>query len=310
MTFSSAVDDDDDIEILVEDDTPLADKGRPTAPENSDDSLDEGESEEEYSERVRKRIAKETAKLHAERRAKEQAVRERDEAVAFARQALEQSRNLQHQTSQYEQGYVYKAKQAADALAEKASQDYQEAMANGDTQKMVEAQRAMIRAEQEKTQYENYVPRAPVEQVQSQAPAQQTPQVPRVDAEELRRQTKFIQENPWLNKDPEMTERALQIDAHVRQNAPHLVGTDAYYEFVGTMMRQQFDPSRFGNSGQVQSDAPQARSTATQAGVAPVNRGTAPRPRSVTLTESQLRLCKRLGITPQQYAVQLLKGNK
>ena len=249
MAFTPA-EDDDDIEIIVEDDTPASDKGRFTAPETGDGPEDE-ESEEEYSERVRKRIAKETAKLHAERRAKEAAVRERDEAVEFAKRALEQVQQSRHQTSQYEQGYVYKAKQAAEALAEKASQDYQEAMANGDTQKMVEAQRAMIRAEQEKTQYENYVPR-PVEQAQPAQQQVQAPQVPRVDADELRRQTKFIQENPWLNKDPEMTERALQIDAHVRQNAPHLVGTDAYYEFVGTMMRQQFEPSRFGNQAQAQ----------------------------------------------------------
>ena len=162
----------------------------------------------------------------------------------------------------------------------------------------------MIRAEQEKSQYEAYVPRQeePVQQT-TQTVAQ--PQAPRVDAEELRRQTQFIKENPWLNTDQEMTERALQIDSHIRNTNPHLIGTDAYYEFVSTLMRQQFPAERFGNAKSVQ----QGGNAPAQAGVAPVGRGTAAKsPRTITLSQSQLSLCKRLGITPQQYAAQLLKG--
>jgi hypothetical protein len=292
---------DEDFEILIEDDTPPEDKNRPVAP---DESTDEEESEEEYSERVRRRIAKETAKLHAERRAKEAAIRERDQAVELAKQALNQGQALKHQANQYEQGYVYKARQAAEAQIAKATSDYTEALAEGNTAKMIEAQRAMIRAEQEKSQYEAYVPRQ-----EEPAPAPQAPQQaqqPRVDADELRRQTQFIKENPWLNTDQEMTERALQIDSHIRNTNPHLVGTDAYYEFVSTLMRQQFPAERFGSA----SAAPAAgRGASSQAGVAPVGRGTATKsPRSITLSQSQLSLCKRLGITPQQYAAQLLKG--
>ena len=295
--------DDEDFEILIEDDTPPEDKNRPVAPDES--GADDEESEEEYSERVRRRIAKETAKLHAERRAKEAAIRERDQAVELAKQALNQGQALKHQANQYEQGYVYKAKQAADAQIAKATSDYTEALAEGNTAKMIEAQRAMIRAEQEKSQYEAYVPRqeepAPVQQAPQQA------QQPRVDADELRRQTQFIKENPWLNTDQEMTERALQIDSHIRNTNPHLVGTDAYYEFVSTLMRQQFPADRFG-SASASPNAGRAASSA-QAGVAPVGRGATTRsPRSITLSQSQLSLCKRLGITPQQYAAQLLKG--
>ena len=294
-------DDEEDFEILLEDDTPPEDRNRPVAPDDSSD-VDEGESEEEYSERVRRRIAKETAKLHAERRAKEAAIRERDQAVELAKQALSQGQALKHQANQYEQGYVYKAKQAAEAQIARAASDYTEALAEGNTQKMIEAQRAMIRAEQEKSQYDSYVPRSEERAEQPQPVAQ--PQAPRVDAEELRRQTQFIKENPWLNTDQEMTERALQIDSHIRNTNPHLVGTDAYYEFVSTLMRQQFPAERFG---QVQ--APQARGSTAQAGVAPVGRGATDKsPRTVTLSQSQLSLCKRLGITPKQYAAQLMKA--
>jgi len=296
-----------DFDITVEDDTPEKDRGRYVAPDDSSDDPDDTESEEEYSDRVRRRIAKETAKLHAERRAKESAVRERDEAVAFARQALETAQNLNRKSNQYEQGYVAKAYQAAEAQVEKASQDYADAMVEGDTRKMIEAQKALFRAENEKVQYENYVPPQEIPYQQYAQPAQQqaNPNAA-ISPDELRRQTKFIQENPWLNTDAEMTERALAIDAHVRQTVPHLVGTDEYYEFVDTMMRQQFPEDRFGrnNSGTTPNRP-------NQAGVAPVNRGTGKNPRaSVTLSESQIKLCKRLGITPQQYAAQLLKDKK
>lgn len=312
--MSDHLDDDDlegEIEILIEDDTPEADRGRQAAPDTEGDPDDQGhdESEAEYSERVRKRIAKETAKLHAERRAKEAAVRERDEAVALARQSLEQAKTLRRQAAQYEQGFVYQAKQAADAVIDKASRDYTEAMANGDTDSMIKAQRALIRAEQEKARYENYVPpQVEPDAPQQQAPASQVTPTAQVSQEELRRQTKFIQDNPWLNKDPEMTQRALQIDEHIRRNQPHLVGSDAYYEFVDTMMRQQFPADRF-STAQATGQQTQQDSQPRQAprGAAPVNRGTGQKPRSVTLTETQMRLCKRLGITPQQYAAELLK---
>ncbi|CAB4122701.1 hypothetical protein UFOVP28_32 [uncultured Caudovirales phage] len=292
----------EDFEIHVEDDTPPEDRNRPIAP---DDSIDEDESEEEYSERVRKRIAKETAKLHAERRAKELAIRERDEAVQIARNALSNGQALTRKANQYEQGYVYKSRQAAEAMIEKASLDYSEAVSNGDTAKMVEAQRALIRAEHEKAQYETYVP--PVDEpIQHNPQPAQAPSTSQVTPDELKRQTKFIQDNPWLNTDQEMTERALQIDAHIRQTNPHLVGSDAYYEFVDTLMRQQFPADRFGKGGNQSAPARQA----SQTGVAPVNRGGSGNksPRTVTLTQSQISLCKRLGITPQQYAAQLVKG--
>ena len=303
------LEDDEDlgpIEIEVEDDTPPEDQGRPKAPEVSeDDPPAEGETAEQYSARVKKRIDKETAKFHAERRAKEQLIRERDEAIAFARNAVSQVETLKNQNSTFEQGFVHQARQTAEAISEKAAKDYQDAMANGDTAAMLDAQKRLTRAEMDKAKYEGYVPQEPV-QPQPQPQIQAQPKRADVSPEALELQTEYLKNNPWFFKDQEMQRRALEIDAHIRNTAPAAVGTKAYYDYVDTILKQEFPPERFGTKGEQGAGvAPATR--ATQAGVAPVNRGSGTSPRKVTLTATQVGICKKLGITPEQYAAQLLK---
>lgn len=297
---------DDDIEVEVQDDTPDKDRGKHVAAETSEDDPDDETLPEGVGERVKKRIDKLTAEKHAERRAKEALVRERDEAVRVAQEALKRAQVSQHQTTQYEQGFVYQAKTAADAEIDAAGAAYSKAYENGDVAKMLEAQQRLTKAQVEKSRYDNYVP-TPAEQRQP-APERAQPSVPQLTPQELARQTKFIRANPWLNKDEDMTKRALEIDQHVRSNAPHIVGTDEYYDFIDTMMRQEFPKERFA---QEQQDVADSQSRKPQAqGVAPVTRSGNKTHRKVTLTSSQLKLCKTLGITPQQYAAQYVKDQK
>lgn len=287
-------------EIEVIDDTPEEDRGRPVAAEDSQYEDDEADIES-ASERVKKRIAKLTADRHAEQRAKEQAARERDEAIRVAREAIAQAQNLKAQTNQYEQGFVYTAKSKAEIEIEQANAEYQKAFENGDSKAMADAMQKATRAQISKSQFDNYVPPP----VQQQAPVQQQPPAPPpINREEVARQTQFIRDNPWFNKDQDMTERALQIDAHVRQTAPQIVGTDEYYDFIETMMKQSFPNDRFNKSGATAQRKPQAQ------GVAPVTRaGGKPARKTVTLTESQVRIAKKLGLTVQQYAAELIKEN-
>jgi hypothetical protein len=290
-------------EIQVIDDTPVSDQGRPIAPEISPPDDDDAEEMEAASEKVKRRIDKLTAEKHAERRAKEALVRERDEAVRIAQQAYAERQNALAQANQYEQGFVHQAKSAAEIEIAQAQSEYQRAFEAGDSEQMAKAVQKMTRAQSQKTQFDAYQPVQvqPVQQPVQQQPVQQA--APQINREEVARQTKFMRENPWFNTDPEMTNRAFQIDAHIRNTAPHIAGTDEYYEYIDAIMRREFTGDRFGG-------APAQASTRPNQGVAPVSRSNAGKPgarKTVTLTESQVKLAKRLGITPQQYAAELIK---
>ena len=81
----------DDFEIEVEDDTPEEDRGREPMPEEIVKSLEEDDELENFSKEKAKQLKK---VWHDERRAKEAALREREEAVRAARKLFEENKTL------------------------------------------------------------------------------------------------------------------------------------------------------------------------------------------------------------------------
>ena len=83
--------------------------------------------------------------------------------------------------------------------------------------------------------------------------------------------------------------------------------SDDYYQAIDQRVRDRF-PEKFGGDDQ---DDPVLRSDENRRKpstvVAPARRTTGARPRKVQLTKTQVSLAKRLGITPESYAKQLLK---
>jgi hypothetical protein len=73
--------------------------------------------------------------------------------------------------------------------------------------------------------------------------------------------------------------------------------TDEYYEKIDARMRQIF-PDEFG---EVEVEVEQRKKRTNV--VAPATRSTAPK--KIRLTQSQLSVSKRLGLTPKQYAQQV-----
>ena len=103
---------DDKLEIEIEDDTPPEDRGRRPMKEPVEDPTEEELAS--YDEKVQNRIKKFTRGYHDERRAKEQALREREAAEAYARQVLEDNKRLQKQLATGSQEYIETSKNAAD----------------------------------------------------------------------------------------------------------------------------------------------------------------------------------------------------
>ena len=79
-------------EVEIIDDTPIADRNRKPMTEAPVDPTDE--ELEAYSESAKKRIKHFTKGYHEERRAKEAALREREEAVYAAQAIAEENRKL------------------------------------------------------------------------------------------------------------------------------------------------------------------------------------------------------------------------
>ena len=72
------------------------------------------------------------------------------------------------------------------------------------------------------------------------------------------------------------------------------IGSDEYYATIDKTIREHF-PKHFKD------EKPKAPSTV----VAPATRSVSPN--KVKLTQSQVQIAKRLGITPEQYARELIK---
>jgi len=127
-----------ELEIEEEDDTPLEDRDKDPLPKDMVEEL-ENDTLEDYSERVKQRMAQLKKVWHDERRAKEQAAREKEEAVAYAQKVAVQNKQLKTTLSTGEEDYLKTLVSASENELKIAKRDYSEAYEAGDTEKIVEA---------------------------------------------------------------------------------------------------------------------------------------------------------------------------
>ena len=283
-------------EIDVEDDTPPEDRGREPMPKEIVEEL-EADELEEYSEKVKVRLKQMKKVWHDERREKEREAREKAEALAAAQRLLEENRRLKHNLSQGEQTLVGSFKQNVEFEVEKAKREYREAYETGDADKLVEAQEKLNVASYKLQQINSYRPtlQEPEPEVQPQVQQVQTPQ--------LDQKTITWQErNTWYGTDPEMTASALGLHQKlINERGPQFAGTDEYWNAVDKTMRRRF-PDYFGDEVV---EKPASRESKPPTVVAPASSSRSPK--KIVLKQSQLAIAKKLGLTPEQYARELMK---
>jgi len=275
---------DDDLEIEVVDDTPKADRNRKPS-EPPEDVTDE--ELEKYSEQVQKRIKHFTKGYHDERRAKEEALRERQELERVTQQLMEENKKLKGNVNKNQTALLEQAKKNAAIETEAAKRSYKEAYESGDSEAVLEAQEKLTSAKLKSDRLANF--KLPALQ-EEETPVQPEPEpAPAVQVDN--RAADWQKNNSWFGSDDEMTSLALGLhNKLVKQGVSPQ--SDEYYETIDSRMRQVF-PDNF-------EDAEPKRKTQV---VAPATRSTAPK--KVTLTKTQVQLAKRLGLTPQQYAKQV-----
>ena len=286
-----------ELEVDIIDDTPEADKGKPRRAEDAEPQIPEDDEIANYSENVQKRIKQLKYEFHEERRRKEEAARVQDEAVNYARQMYEENQKLRKTLQEGEGVLVEQAKDRVSAQLDRAKADYKEAYETGDPDKLIEAQEKLTALQNEKFRVESYKPKPQPEVREVPQPKAEKPSVPEPDA----RTKQWASQNEWFGNDSAMTGYAFGVhETLVKEGINPQTQADEYYSRIDAEMRQRF-PDKFG--GQIIEDAP-----ARQAGpvVAPAQRS-AKKPRRVQLTSTQVGLAKRLGLTAEQYAAQLLK---
>jgi hypothetical protein len=306
---------DDAFEIEIEDDTPAADRGRKPMKEPVDDPTEEELAS--YDEKVQARIKKFTRGYHDERRAKEEALREREAAEAFARQVFEENKKLQQQLSSGSKQFIETSKTAAETELQAAKRKFKEAYDSGDSDALVDAQAEVAQATLKLDRATTMKP-IEVEDKEFQ-PAKQS------DAPSVSPRTqRWLKTNSeWFGKDDEMTMAAMGLDKKLqREYGSDYVGSDEYFKTIDRTMRKRFpehfesersdeeddDPPPRKRSEPAYEDEPPRRATKPAAVVAPASRSTPPS--RMRLKASEAAIARRLGVPLELYAKQVAMLNR
>jgi len=298
------VEEEDDFELEIVDDTPPQDRNRKPLPDEVKAELEQDETEE-YSAKVKQRIDQLKKAWHDERRAKEEAAREREAAAMYAQQLQAERDRLRGQLTQGEQWALEQAKGRAQLQLEAAKRAYRDAYEQCDSDAIAEAQqnlsRATYQADQANAMYPVFnTPQQPQNSALQRQPAQvyNQPTEPRVRAPEPDAQTReWGERNKWFGNDDEMTSFALGLHQKLtKEGIPP--STSEYYERIDARMREVF-PDKFEDA------APKKEKRRPSTVVA--SAGRTPKGKKVVLTQSQVAMAKKLGISPEAYAREVMK---
>lgn len=290
--------DDGKFEIEIEDDTPEEDRGRKPSQKEFVEKLEKDELDE-YSEAAKKKINEFKKVWNDERRAKEAALREQQEAIAFAQKALEENKKLKAKLSAGDEALVTSYKETAQHEVEMAKREYREAYESGDTDRIVDAQEKLTDAKIKLQRVNSFTPQKALQEEETEV---KIPQVQQKAAAPDPKAKSWQERNTWFGQDEEMTSLALGLhEKLVKENGMAYASTDEYYKRIDQTMRKRF-PENFDD--EVSEETTQRVSKPSTV-VAPATRSTSSK--KIKLKASQVQIAKKLGLTPEQYALELAK---
>jgi hypothetical protein len=295
----------DDFSIEIIDDMPPEDRAHAKPmPKEIVEDLEKDELDQ-YSDDVKERFRQMKKVWNDERRAKESASREREEALKFAQAQFEENKRLKQRLGVGERVFIQEVTKAANNDLAVAKDKLKQAYESGDAENIASAQEALTDAKLRIKQYENFRPSLQEEEPgvkeTYQVPTPQAPAPivdPKADA--------WKRNNTWFGVDEEMTALALGLHEKLVRSGidPR---SDDYYRQIDATMRKRF-PEEFKDSEETKPQREEAKTTPRSkpsTNVAPVTRATAPR--QIRLTATQVALAKRLGLSNEQYARELMK---
>jgi hypothetical protein len=297
----------EDFTIDVLDDTPEEDRNRKAPAQGSPDHDEELKS---VSNSVQKRIKKLKFDYHEERRNKENAARMRDEAVTYAKKIADENKQLRDLLNKGEQVLIDEVKSRTENDVLSAKEKLKRAHEEGDTDALADAQEQLARAAYDARKAAEFQPISPTPEQQPEPQPQAAPQQAAPDP----KATQWANRNPWFQTDREMTAFVFAVhEGLIKQGVNP--SSDQYYSLIDQKMQERFPEKFEGLSGESQvsqesSLRPDGAPRKPSAVVAPARRASGAKGRKIQMTKTQVALAKRLGITPEQYAKQVLELEK
>jgi len=284
---------DPDPEIEIVDDTPEEDRYRTPMTSPPVDPTDEELAS--YSDSIKNRFKHFTKGYHDERRAKEAAMREKDEALRITKAVFEENQRLKGSVNQNQTALLEQAKRVVNNEIEEAKRRYKEAYESGDSNKLVEAQEALTNAKIKADRVNNFKP-TPLQTQETPVQIEQSfKQAAPVDDKLLAWQEK----NQWFGTNKRMTSYAIGLHEELVEQGVQ-IGSPDYYKYIDADIRDRFpDQVGAGESADAKSQRPKTNV------VSPATRSTAPK--KIVLTKTQVDLAKRFGLTLEQYAREVAK---
>ena len=294
-----SIEDDGDIEIEIEDDTPEEDRGRTPVSKEVVRQLEvETDELDKYSKDAKDKLIKMKRVWHDERRAKEGAFREQQEAINIAKQLMNENQRMKNMIQNGSQEYAQTIQNSAKMALAMAQRAYKDARDLGDTDAEVDAQQAMQSANLRLMQANNFrMPTLQDENFAVQPQQEQVQPAPRPD----NRAVDWQERNSWFGEDEEMTAAALGLHEKLKRQGV-AIGSDEYYATLDKTIRRRFSEN-FEAPERAESESGARTKPSTV--VAPATRSTSSK--KIKLKQSQLAISKKLGLTPEQYALELRK---
>ena len=249
-----------------------------------------------------------------------QLVAQKKEREAEIEKLLESNKQMQLELQQQKQEYLdavgTNLKSSEAQVNEKlviARDSYKRAIDSGDSDLILQAQEYLNNAQQDvvrladaKRQYEALTP-AQKDAVAEQQVTQQQAAPETYNGYGLKAY-QWAASNEWFNQDQILTNAALVIDAQLKEEGfdPE---EDEYYQEIDRRLAENF-PQKFGKATEeVVAEQPRKKSTSTASQVVAGASHTSASPsnKKVKLSQEDVRLAQKWGITLEQYAAEKLK---
>jgi hypothetical protein len=247
-----------------------------------------------------------------------QLIRQRKERDEKLQQMEERLSSLQSELNQKEEQLSNSLKSSIDSSEnqlnlnlESAKTMYRQAVENGDIDAQIAAQETISKAHAELNQinsqreaWENYNT-----QLEQQQPVQQdqTNKTPKYDPKAVEWATR----NDWFGKDQIMTTAALAVDQELKEEG-YDPSDDDFYEEIDKRLHSRY-PQKFQGETTQEPETPRLQDTSSNS--AQVVAGASRTPKTskgnkIKLTQEDVRLAQKWGISLEKYAAEKLKVEK